>query len=153
MPEGKYSDTLKQPGLQSFLWTQFLGALNDNLYKIVITLLAANLAISAGGGSGYLPLIAAVFMLPFVIFSGYAGHLADVSSKRNVLVVTKVFEIVAMILAFFAFFTERIELMVGILFLMGLQSTFFSPAKYGILPEMLPDKDLSESPRRKLGKK
>lgn len=145
MSIGKYSDTLKQSGLQSFLWTQFLGALNDNLYKIVVTLLAADLAISAGGGSGYLPLVAAVFILPFVIFSGYAGHLADVFSKRNVLVVTKVFEILAMILAFFAFFTERIELMVGIVFLMGIQSTFFSPAKYGILPEMLPDRDLSRA--------
>ena len=54
MPIGRYTDTLKHPGLQPFLWTQFLGALNDNIYKIVVSLLAVNLAISAGGGSGYL---------------------------------------------------------------------------------------------------
>ena len=46
-------------------------------------------------------------------------------------------------LALLAFFSQRVEAMLGVLFLMALQSTFFSPAKYGILPEMLPDKDLS----------
>ena len=142
---GKYTDTLKQLGLQPFLWAQFLGALNDNFYKIVVSLLAADLATSTGGGSGYLSLVGAVFMLPFFLFSGYAGHVADVFSKRNVLVITKAFEIVAMALGFFAFLSQRIELMLGVVFLMALQSTFFSPAKYGILPEMIPHKDLSRA--------
>ena len=31
------------------------------------------------------------------------------------------------------------------LFLIALQATFFSPAKYGILPEILPDSDLSRA--------
>jgi acyl-[acyl-carrier-protein]-phospholipid O-acyltransferase/long-chain-fatty-acid--[acyl-carrier-protein] ligase len=145
MPLGKYTDTIKQPGLQTFLWTQFLGAFNDNLFRIVVALLAGNLAVSASGSSGYLSLVGAVFILPFFFFSGYAGHLADVFSKRDVLVVTKAFEILIMGLAFLSFLSQRIELMLGVLFLMALQSTFFSPAKYGILPEMLPDKDLSRA--------
>ncbi len=143
MPFGKYKDLLKSFGFQAFLWTQFLGAFNDNLYKIVVAMLAVSVATSAGGGSSYLSLAGAVFILPFFLFSGYAGHVADVFSKRSVLVVTKVLEIVAMGLGFLAFLSGRIELMLGVLFLMALQSTFFSPAKYGILPEMLPDKDLS----------
>jgi len=145
MPIGRYTDTLKHPGLQTFLWTQFLGALNDNIYKIVVSLLAVNLAISAGGGSAYLSLVGAVFMLPFFLFSGYAGHMADVFSKRNVLVITKAFEIIAMVLGLFALLSGQFELMLDVVFLMALQSTFFSPAKYGILPEMLPDKDLSRA--------
>ena len=36
MAAGTYRDTLKRPGLQPFLWTQFLGAFNDNLFKIVV---------------------------------------------------------------------------------------------------------------------
>ena len=111
----------------------------------MVSLLAVNLAMRTGGGSGYLTLVAFIFILPFFIFSGYAGHIADVFSKRRVLVVTKAFEIIVMGLAILAFLSERIELMLGIVFLMGLQSTFFSPAKYGILPEMLPDKDLSRA--------
>ncbi len=145
MPSGKYTDTLKQPGLQPFLWSQFLGALNDNAHKMVVSLLAADLAVRTGSGSGNLTLVAAVFMLPFFLFSGYAGHMADVFSKRNVLVVTKAFEIFAMVLGFIAFLTGRMDLMLGVVFLMALQSTFFSPAKYGILPEMLPEKDLSRA--------
>ncbi|MFQ5961551.1 MAG: MFS transporter, partial [Candidatus Methylomirabilales bacterium] len=143
MSEGRYTDLLKSFGFQSFLWTQFLGAFNDNVYKIVVAMLAVHVATSSGGGSGQLSLVGAVFIVPFFLFSGYAGHVADVFSKRSVLIVTKALEIVAMALGIFAFLSGRIELMLGVLFLMALQSTFFSPAKYGILPEMLPDKDLS----------
>jgi acyl-[acyl-carrier-protein]-phospholipid O-acyltransferase/long-chain-fatty-acid--[acyl-carrier-protein] ligase len=143
MAIGKYRDLLKPLGFQSFLWTQFLGAFNDNVYKIVVSMLAVDAA--AHGGSGYLSLVGAVFILPFFLFSGYAGHLADVANKRSVLIVTKAFEILAMGLAFFALLSGRMEAMLAVLFLMALQATFFSPAKYGILPEMLPDKDLSRA--------
>lgn len=145
MSTGKYKDLLKSGGFQAFLWTQFLGALNDNFYKMVVSLLAVNAAAGSGGGSLYLSLAGALFILPFFLFSGYAGYLADVYNKRKVLIVTKSFEIFAMGMALLAFWMGRIELMLGVLFLMALQSTFFSPAKYGILPEMLPYKDLSRA--------
>jgi acyl-[acyl-carrier-protein]-phospholipid O-acyltransferase/long-chain-fatty-acid--[acyl-carrier-protein] ligase len=86
-----------------------------------------------------------VFILPFLLFSGYAGQLADVYSKRTVLVVTKSLEIVAAGLGLFAFMAGHLNLMYAVLFLIALQATFFSPAKYGILPEMLPDRDLSRA--------
>ncbi len=145
MPIGTYTETLKHRGLKPFLLAQFLGALNDNIYKMVVSLLVVNLAITNGGGSGYLSMVAAVFILPFVLFSGYAGYVADAYSKRDVLVVTKAFEVLAMGLGLLAFVYGHIEPMIGVVFLMALQSTFFSPAKYGILPEMLPDRDLSRA--------
>ena len=141
MATGKYIDILKNRGFFCFFWTQFLGAFNDNFYKIIVTLVA--LDIPSGGGIQYIPLIGGLFILPFLLFSGYAGHFADVYSKRNVLVAVKVFEIFAMALGLLAFFVDRMEPMLAVVLLMGLHSTFFSPAKYGILPEMLPDKDLS----------
>src|ERR1700687_5940518 len=61
------------------------------------------------------------------------------------LVAARVFEIVIMIFGLAVFFSTRIELMLVVLFLMALHSTIFSPAKYGIVPEMLPDKDLSRA--------
>src|SRR5437867_3477768 len=134
-----------KPPMLGLLAAQCLGACNDNVYKMVVSLLAVNAAVSAGGGSGALSLISVIFILPFFLFSGYAGYAADACSKRTVLVVTKAFEIGAMGLGFFAFLSGRIELMLGVLFLMALQATFFSPAKYGILPELLPDKDLSRA--------
>ena len=143
MTNGKYIDTLKHRGFLPFFFTQFFGAFNDNFYKIIVTLVALDTTVAPGGGKHYIPLIGALFILPFLLFSGYAGHLADVHSKRNVLVTVKSFEIVAMGLAFLAFFLDRFEPMLAVVFLMGLQSTFFSPAKYGILPEMLGEKNLA----------
>ncbi len=143
MNDEGYGKLLKNRGFQSFLWTQFLGAFNDNAYKMVVSLLAVTLAAERGGT--YLSLAGAVFFLPFLLFSGYAGCLADVYSKRSVLIATKSFEIVAMSAAIAAFLSNRIEWMLAVLFLMAAQSTFFSPAKYGVLPEMLPDEELSRA--------
>src|SRR5580692_784700 len=143
MPQGSFSDLLGKRGFQAFLWTQFLGAFNDNLYKIVVSMRAVQVAANQGGA--YLSIAGAVFVVPFLLFSGYSGHLADAVSKRKVLISVKVFEIFVMTLGFAAFFSTRIELMLAVLFLMALHSTVFSPAKYGIVPEMLPDKDLSRA--------
>lgn len=141
MTAGYYSELLKNRGFFCFFWTQFLGAFNDNFYKIIVTLIALNVPL--GAGEQYIPLIGGLFILPFLLFSGYAGYLADVHSKRTILVSVKVFEIFAMTLGLLAFFSDRMVPMLAVVFLMGLHSTFFSPAKYGILPEMLPQKDLS----------
>ena len=143
MAEGKYIDILRRRGFLCFFWTQFLGAFNDNFYKMIVSLVALNMATLAGSRSLYISQIGFLFILPFALFSAYAGQIADIYSKRSVLVAVKVFEIFVMGLGWLAFFTDRMEPMLGVVFLMGLHSTFFSPAKYGILPEMLPDKDLS----------
>ncbi|HEX2225771.1 MAG TPA: MFS transporter, partial [Candidatus Binatia bacterium] len=138
-----YSEILKNRGFFWFFWTQFLGAFNDNFYKIIVTLIALDIPDSAGGGKQYIPLIGGLFILPFLLFSGYAGYLADIYSKTKVLVAVKCFEVAVMALGFLAFFLERTEPMLAVVFLMGLHSTIFSPAKYGILPEMLSEQDLS----------
>ena len=144
MPFGRFRTLLQSSGFESFLWTQFLGAFNDSVYKIVVTLLAVNLAAGGSGGRA-LFLASTVFILPFFLFSGYAGYLADVRNKRSVLIATKSLEIVSMLLAVFALYAQDLRYMLAVLFLMALQSTLFSPAKYGILPEMVPDRDLSRA--------
>ena len=144
MAEGSYRRVTAHKGFRAFLWTQFLGAFNDNLFKIVVSLVAVEMASVAGAGRN-LSLAGAVFILPFLLFSGYAGQLADVYSKRTVLIVTKSLEIVTALLGLVAFVVGRLEIMLAVLFLFALQATFFSPAKYGILPEVLPDRDLSRA--------
>ena len=141
MDTGNYRDTLRQPGFFPFFCTQFLGAFNDNFLKIVVSFVALSLA--GRGGDFYVELIAILFILPSALCSGYAGHLADVYSKRTILVAVKAAEIAIMIFALASFYFANIQPMLGAVFLMGLHSAFFSPAKYGILPEMVPDKELS----------
>src|SRR5204863_4636076 len=131
-----YADTLRHRGLQPFLWTQFLGAFNDNLFKIVVSMLAVHAATQANAGR-QLSLVGVVFILPFLLFSGYAGQLADVYSKRTVLVVTKSLEIVAAAIGLFAFMAGHLGLTYVVLFLISEQEKFFSPSKFGILPHML----------------
>jgi len=143
MPQSSFGELLRKRGFQAFLWTQFLGAFNDNLYKIVVSMRAVQ--ISAASGGLYLSLAGAVFVAPFLLFSGYSGHLADAVSKRKVLISVKVFEIAVMLLGLAVFFSTRVELMLIVLFLMAVHSTIFSPAKYGIVPEMLGDEDLSRA--------
>lgn len=145
LASGKRRGLLRRPGFPALLCTQFLGAFNDNLYKMIVSLLAVTAALTAGGGSQYLSLAGAVFILPYLLFSGYAGYVADVFDKRSVLIVTKAAEIGVMGLALLALLSGRIELSLAMLFLMALQSVFFSPAKYGILPEILPEAELSRA--------
>jgi acyl-[acyl-carrier-protein]-phospholipid O-acyltransferase/long-chain-fatty-acid--[acyl-carrier-protein] ligase len=144
MTAHSYRDTLRRQGLQPFLWTQFLGAFNDNLFKIVVSMVAVHAATADTSGK-QLSIVGAVFILPFLLFSGYAGQLADIHSKRTVLIVTKSLEIVATGLGLVAFATGHLYLTYAVLFLIAVQATFFSPAKYGILPEVLPDSELSRA--------
>jgi acyl-[acyl-carrier-protein]-phospholipid O-acyltransferase/long-chain-fatty-acid--[acyl-carrier-protein] ligase len=138
-----FAGLIRNGGFQAFLWTQFLGALNDNLYKIALSLRAVHVA--AEHGAAYISLAGAVFVAPFLMFSGYSGHLADRFSKRRVMIAVKVFEIAAMAAGLATFFTENLAWMLVVLFMMALHSTIFSPAKYGYVPELLPEEDLSRA--------
>jgi len=129
-----------QKGFNALLFTQFLGAFNDNAFKLVI----AFIAVDQFGGTLFLSLSGAIFILPFLLFSTYAGFLADRFSKRRIIIGAKVAELMIMSGGLFALMTGNMWAMLSVLFFMGMQSAFFSPSKYGILPEILPDDKLSE---------
>jgi acyl-[acyl-carrier-protein]-phospholipid O-acyltransferase/long-chain-fatty-acid--[acyl-carrier-protein] ligase len=146
MNDRSYMRLITDPGFGWMLVTQFLGALNDNLYRYVVTFFAIDLAMRQPDGwlaNTYVTIIGVLFVLPFLAFSGHAGQLADIFSKRSVLIVTKSVEIVAMLLGLWAFQAQDLNMMLAVLFLIATHSTFFSPAKYGCLPELLPQSDLS----------
>jgi MFS family permease len=148
------SDSLTLPSLyadRSF-WgmtvTQFFGAFNDNLFKQLILLLSISAAVSVDGeqfdDKQWLPML--VFSVPFLLLTGIAGYFSDKYGKRSIIVACKVAEIAVMCLGAIGFAiysnNESLIFLYCVLFLMGAQSAFFGPAKYGILPEMLRDKDL-----------
>lgn len=128
----------------SIVITQFLGAFNDNAFKQLILLVAVGLTMEKEV-TYYQPLAAAVFALPFVLFSGFAGSLADRFSKTFIIRFCKVWEILVMVLGGFAFYRENLPLLFFSLFLMGAQSAFFGPGKYGIFPELIPPRSLSKA--------
>ena len=125
--------------------TQFFGAFNDNLFKQLMLLLAIPVGLASVGMQDQQGQATIVFSLPFVLFSGYAGFLADRFSKQPIIVLSKVAEIFVMLLGMLAFLFYShtgYEGLLIVLFLMGTQSAFFGPSKYGILPEMLRTEDL-----------
>lgn len=133
---------LRARGFLAFLATQFLGAYNDNLFKLLICFLVMRLH-DNGASKIYLPLAGAMLTLPFLLFSSWAGHVADRFSKKQVIIWVKVAEIAIMAAGFVAFQQRSPRLLLVLLFLMGAQSAFFSPNKYGFLPETLAPEWLS----------
>jgi acyl-[acyl-carrier-protein]-phospholipid O-acyltransferase/long-chain-fatty-acid--[acyl-carrier-protein] ligase len=140
-----YGALLADGAFQSFLWTQFLAAFNDNVYKMIVSVGAVELVADKALGAKYLSLSGAVFVLPFLLFAGYAGQIADRFSKTRVLQITKAFEIVIMSFGMIALYERSVEMLLVVLFLLAMQANFFSPAKYGILPEMLGEAQLTRA--------
>ena len=135
---------LKQRRFGPFFLTQFFGAFNDNVYKNALIILIAFQSASHGlwESNTLINLSTGLFILPFFLFSATAGQLADKYEKSRFIRWVKVMEIAIMSLAVAAFQLGSIPLLIGLLFLMGAQSTLFGPAKYGILPQHLEEKEL-----------
>jgi len=121
--------------------TQFLAVFNDNFYKQIVVLVCVDIA-EAGGKQGLGGIATALFTIPFILLSGYCGFLSDRFSKRTIVVVSKIAEIAIMGLAMIAFMPVNISLIFVVLFLIGIHSTLYAPAKYGLLPELFSKRDL-----------
>ena len=143
MQQSQFS-LLRQRRFAPYFFTQLLGAFNDNVFKnALVALIAFSAAAGAPEQSGLLVnLSAGLFILPFFLFSALAGQIADKYEKSILIRRIKLAEIVIMLLATVAFFLQSIPLLIAILFLMGMQSAFFGPIKYGILPQHLDEQEL-----------
>jgi len=124
--------------------TQFLGALNDNLFKNALVILALYRLSGEVGmdGSILVTLAAGIFILPFFLFSATAGQLADRFEKAFLIRVIKAAEVAIMGIGAWGLFLGDIVFLLVVLFLMGAQSAFFGPLKYGILPTHLEEDEL-----------
>lgn len=156
------SDKLPRLSRDRAFWgatlTQFLGAFNDNLFKQLVLLIATDYLIfrqtqlgETDAADVFQPTALALFAIPFVLFSGFAGWLSDRISKRKIFLAAKVGEIGIMLLGMAAFAAGGSDLfwllvlLCIVLFCMSTQSAFFGPGKYGILPELFRDSDLPKA--------
>ncbi len=124
--------------------TQFLGAMNDNLFRqAIIILITVKFADEAGMSSATLNNVAiGLFILPYFLFSALAGQLADKFEKVRLIIWVKVWEVGLMVLGAFALYLQSLPLLIAVLSGLGLQSTFFGPVKYGILPDLMKQDEL-----------
>lgn len=134
----KVQSVEKKRGLPALLVAQFMGAANDNILKAILGFAVIKEGMWEGRlGEGGQGLIALCLFVPFILFSGWAGPLADRYSKRSISVLMKGIEIPLAIAAGVGFATNNFWLAAISMILLATQSTFFSPAKYGMIPEIV----------------
>ena len=119
-------------------------AFNDNFYKNALVIyitytLAAELGVKA---EILISFAAACFIIPYFLFSGMAGLLADKFPKYKMARWLKCTEVLLVLCAAVALLVHHAVGMLSILFLLGTQATFFSPVKYAVLPELVPEHKL-----------
>ncbi len=121
--------------------TQFLGAMNDNVFKMfIIFALTATM-----GGDTAFGIANIVFALPFLMIAGMAGILADRYSKRDIILATKILEMAVMLVGVIGFWLGWSGFLFALLFAMGVQTSLFGPSKLGIVPELVPRDRLSRA--------
>ncbi len=149
---------LKKRSFGSLVASQFLGAFNDNAFKQLVLLLAVSavtadalpwvaespLAVSADG-QNLQWVVATLFSLPFMVLCPLTGALADKFSKSTIIKIANVLEIIVMCGALTAFALESYALLLVVVFMMGSQSALFGPSKYGIVREVVADKDMTRA--------
>src|SRR6266567_4409598 len=143
--------------------TQFQGAFSANVLRYLLTFMVLGMAINDARRNALVSLITLLFFIALVLFSMAGGFLADRFSKRQITIVTKIIEIAAMALAIVALSAPQkadlaqvtemwqhpgllfthFPLALAVLFIVAMQAALFGPSKYGLLPELLPEKSLS----------
>ncbi|MFW2387697.1 MAG: MFS transporter [Polyangiales bacterium] len=123
---------------------QLLGTFNDNLFRnvLIAALVYRSVTLGALSTQATIALSAALFITPFFAFSPVAGQLADKVSKSALIRRVKLVEVLVVGLAAIGFWLDVLPLLLGALFLMGVQSTLFETVRLSVLPELLLKREL-----------
>jgi acyl-[acyl-carrier-protein]-phospholipid O-acyltransferase / long-chain-fatty-acid--[acyl-carrier-protein] ligase len=141
-------NSLREPpashrGFWNLITTQFQGAFSDNALKNLVIFLILGLNLPHERANRMISLVGIIFAIPFLLFSLAGGYFADRYSKRSVTISTKYMEIVVMILALAGLAASNMTLQFAAIFLVCTQAALFGGAKYGLLPELLREPELS----------
>ena len=133
-------------GFVALLVTMVCGAINDNLLRGALLIGVAAQGLWEGqlgsGGTGW---VTTMLYLPFILLLGLSGQLADRHPKRTIIVLTRVVEVLLTLLVTLTLWIGHLPLICVVFTLLAAQSAFFSPAKYGSVPELVSDTDLSRA--------
>ena len=142
------ANTLYSRTFIALLIAQFFAAFNDQAIHASAMFFAINKSILNEAQA--ISLMPILFYAPWAIFCTLAGYLADRYSKQSSLIFWKMAELLITAIALLGFwlgnqdYDEGPWIVLSTVFLMGLHSAFFVPAKYGIMPEILKSHLLSK---------
>lgn len=127
------------------MFVQTQNAFNDNIVKF--TLIGMALAVAAGTwlGDKIVYVLGGLLPLPYILLAPVAGYLSDRISKRNVILLCSIGQLLIFALTAVAVYLRNVEVAVVGFFLLAVQSTFLNPAKQGILKELLGSKRLGSA--------
>lgn len=132
-----------QLGFWSLIVTQFQNAFNDNAIKFLVIYIIVAMNFPKDMRENLILIVGALFALPFIFFSMAGGNFADRYSKRSVVIGTKLMEIFVMAVTILGLWLHNLPLECAAVFLISSQSALFGPSKYGLLPELVPERKLS----------
>ena len=132
MQQKPSNNSVHSKGFYFFLNAQFLSALADNALLFAAIALLANMQ----APQWHQPLLLQFFVVSYIVLAPFVGAIADAFPKSNVM-----------------FFSNGIKLIGSLAMLAGIPPLYaygivgigaasYSPAKYGILTELLPSKEL-----------
>jgi len=124
--------------------TQFLAALNDNVFKLLVIYFLIHLK-GTDEAPQILSMASIIFVLPFLLFSSGAGVLADKISKRTIIVIAKWLELIVTLFGVLAVYLESAMGSYIALFFMAGQNALLGPAKYGIIAELVGEQKVSKA--------
>lgn len=131
------------PSFQGLLWTNWLTAINDNIFRWFV--IGVGKTFVAPQYHGRILMFGTVcFVLPYILFASPAGWLADRYRKRNVIIACKVAEIIVMTLGVISLLCGSLYMLMATVALMGAQSALFAPSKIGTIPELLSEEEISK---------
>ena len=130
-------------GFWALIATQFQGAFSDNILRNLLLSMIVGMNLATSQRETFVSVVTFLFSVPFLILSMPGGWLADRFSKRQITLWTKVMEFGSMLLATAGLATHTLGLSLAALTLVASQAALFGPSKYGLLPELLPEKNLS----------
>ncbi|MCK5846938.1 MAG: MFS transporter [Bacteroidales bacterium] len=124
----------KKPWWPLFI-TNFLSVFNDNLIKWLVIFVGVGW-VAKDDRSTVISVASAMLVIPFILFSPYAGKLSKIFKKRKIMIVGKIAEVPIMLIAITGFYFENLYIVMTAVLLMGFQSALFSPAKYGLIRDI-----------------
>jgi acyl-[acyl-carrier-protein]-phospholipid O-acyltransferase/long-chain-fatty-acid--[acyl-carrier-protein] ligase len=130
-------------GFWALIATQFQGAFSDNILRNLLLSIVVGMNLATTERETFVSIVTFLFSVPFLILSMPGGWLADRFSKRQITIWTKEMEFGSMLLATAGLATHSLALSLVAMTLVASQAALFGPSKYGLLPELLPEKSLS----------
>ena len=130
-------------GFWALIATQFQGAFSDNILRNLLLSMLVGMNLAKTQRETFVSVVTFLFSVPFLILSMPGGWLADRFSKRQITIWTKVMEFGSMLLATAGLATHALWVSLAALTLVASQAALFGPSKYGLLPELLPERSLS----------